>query len=126
MHAARVRLAVRYLQALDGLRAKLRLPACPADPADHSWHLFPVRLNPSAGVGRDEFIQRLAERGIATSVHYRPLHRMSYYAELTRARAEDLPVGEDWGATTVSLPLFSSMTDDEQDAVVEALRAELH
>ena len=125
MHASRVRLAVRYLERLAGLRAKLRLPACPADPSEHSWHLFPVRLTPAAGVGRDEFIQRLADRGVGTSVHYRPLHRMTYYADLTKARAADLPVGEDWGATTVSLPLFSSMTDTEQDAVLEAVHAEL-
>jgi len=125
MHARRAQLAVRYLRDLGGLLPKLRLPACPANPSDHAWHLFPVRLTAAAGIGRDDFIQRLAARGVATSVHYRPLHRMTYYAELTRARAEDLPVGEDWGATTVSLPLFSSMTDAEQDHVVEALHAEL-
>ncbi len=124
MHARRVELAKRWYRGLAGIDS-LRLPACPADPADHSWHLFPVRLNPNAPVGRDEFIVRMADLGVATSVHYRPLHRMTYYAQLTGARAEDLPVGEDWGATTVTLPLFSAMTDAECDAAIDAVRTVL-
>lgn len=124
MHARRVDLAMRWFHGLRDCAA-LRLPACPSDPADHSWHLFPVRLRDGAPMGRDEFISRLADLGVSASVHYRPLHRMTYYAELTGARAEDLPAGEHWGATTASLPLFSAMSDAECDAAIGAVRAVL-
>jgi dTDP-4-amino-4,6-dideoxygalactose transaminase len=50
---------------------------------------------------------------------------MTYYAALTGAQAEDLPVGEQWGATTASLPLFSAMSDAECDAAISAVRAVL-
>lgn len=124
MHARRVELALRWFQGLRGCET-LRLPACPADPADHAWHLFPVRLCGGAPMGRDEFIARLADLGVSASVHYRPLHRMTYYAALTGAQAKDLPVGEQWGATTASLPLFSAMSDAECDAAISAVRAVL-
>ena len=121
MHSRRVQLAARYLGGLNDLTC-IRLPATGRAIEDHSWHLFVIRLTSAASLSRDELIANLAELGIGTSVHYRPLHRMTYYAGLTSATPSDFPVAETWGNTAVSLPLFSSMTDDECDGVIQALR----
>ena len=120
MHARRVLLAGRYLEGLNDLTC-IQLPATGRTIEDHSWHLFVIRLKTTAALSRDELITRLAELGIGTSVHYRPLHRMTYYVTLTGATPSDFPVAETWGNTAVSLPLFSSMTDEECDAVIRAL-----
>lgn len=121
MHARRVSIASRYFDSLYG-QASIRLPARPNNPDDHAWHLFVIRLASELADQREAFIATLGERGIATSVHYWPLHLMTHYSSLPSANAAELPVADDWGRTAVSLPLFSSMTDAECDLVVHAVR----
>ena len=53
-------------------------------------------------------------------MHYPPAHRFSIYAG-----AVDLPVTEAYGERAVTLPLFATMTDAQQDEVVSAIRAAL-
>src|SRR6185503_11489557 len=72
-----------YFEHLKSI-ACLDLPELTVPPTDHSWHLFTVTLNDKALIARNELIRLLAERGIGTSVHYKPLHRMSYYRERYR------------------------------------------
>jgi dTDP-4-amino-4,6-dideoxygalactose transaminase len=101
----------RLLAGADDLTPAL--PAAPGVRAAH--HLFTIVLRD--GVDRDAFRASLARRGIQTSVHYPPVHRFSIYASQDR-----LPVTEDYGARAVSLPMFATMTDEQQDAVVGAVR----
>ena len=72
---------------------------------DHAWHLYVPVLTPAAKVGRDRLIELLAGRGIGTSVTYKPLHRMSYYRERYRLRAEDYPEAERIWKGCLALPL---------------------
>ena len=130
---ARARLAERYRARLSGIDG-LRLPAVPDDPDGHSWHLFTVHLDPAAGLDRQAFIEGLRERQIGTSVHYKPLHRMTHWsrtavgaaeASAPAAFRETFPGAEAWYEGCVSLPLFPSMTDGEFDAVCIATEAVL-
>jgi dTDP-4-amino-4,6-dideoxygalactose transaminase len=73
-----------------------------------------------ADADRDGCRQALAARGIQTSLHYPPAHRFSIYAG-----DADLPVTDEYGARAVTLPMFATMTDEQQDEVVEAARATL-
>ena len=91
----------------------LDLPVTKIPFSDHSWHLFPVVLNERANIGRNEFIEKMSEAGIGTSVHYKPLHRMTYYKDRYRLIPEDYPVAEKIWKGTVSLPLYPGMTKDE-------------
>jgi dTDP-4-amino-4,6-dideoxygalactose transaminase len=70
------------------------------------------------GVERAAFREALAARGVQTSVHYPPAHRLTAHA-----RAVDLPITEAYGERAVTLPLFATMTIGQQDAVVDAVRA---
>jgi dTDP-4-amino-4,6-dideoxygalactose transaminase len=116
-NARRAELDARYrelLSGVDGLTPALP----PIDGARLAHHLFIVVLD--EGVDRTRFRETLAVRGVQTSVHYPPAHRFSIYA--TQA---DLPVTDAYGDRAVTLPMFATMTIDQQNEVVEAIRAAL-
>ncbi len=129
---ARAGLVERYRERLVGFEG-LRLPPIPEDPDGHAWHLFAVHLDTQAGFDRDAFIRGLKSRQIGTSVHYKPLHRMTHWSRAALpddgpVSADRFPGAEAWFAGCVSLPLFPSMTDGEFEAVciaVEAVLAEI-
>jgi dTDP-4-amino-4,6-dideoxygalactose transaminase len=113
----RARLDARYRELLAGIdRLTPGLVPTAGDRLAH--HLFVVVLD--ADADRDGFRQALAARGIQTSLHYPPAHRFSIYAG-----DADLPVTDTYGARAVTLPMFATMTDEQQDEVVEAARAAL-
>jgi len=117
-HAARARLASGYDAALAGL--PLILPPGPAAGDHHAWHLYIVQLAPDAPVTRDALIAGLGEAGIGSSVHYRPLHQMTYWKDAARGGA--FPAADAYFDRCVSLPLFMDMREDEQARVVDVLR----
>ena len=124
MRVARADIARRYREAL----ADLDEVALPRDPDDriHSWHLFPIRLRLERLRGsRDDVLDGLRARGIGTSVHWRPLHLHPYYRETFGWSEADLPRATAVWPRLISLPIFPSMREDEQDAVIAAVRAEV-
>lgn len=118
-------LAARYRDGLAGL--PLRLPAVPDEAAgdSHAWHLYVVRLDDGAALGRDALIDALSRRGIGTSVHFIPLHRQPYWRDAGHLSAADFPVAEACYARMLTLPLYTKMSDADQDRVIAALRAVL-
>ncbi len=115
----RTALAARYDTALAEL--PLTLPPHPAPGDTHSWHLYIVQVASSSKVDRDELIAALRERGIGTSVHYRPLHQMQFWSSYCAGRS--FPAADAYFDRCVSLPLFMAMTDDEQNEVIDAVRS---
>ncbi len=112
-------IATRYLEGLAGLDY-LTLPE-PSD--EHSWHLFILRLVPEAlRIDREQFAQELLQRGVATSVHYKPLHLMTYYRELYGFKPEDFPVSLRVFRTCLSLPIYPGLKEEEIDRVIDAVR----
>jgi perosamine synthetase len=116
----RAALAERYARLLDDV-PDLELPAEPADRRS-SWHLYAVRCPAER---RDAVIDRLRARGVATSVHWRPLPLQPYYRERFATGAEDFPVASREWRRLISLPIFPDMTEVEQDHVAAELRAAL-
>lgn len=113
-------LAARYHEALSSLPL-----ICPSDPPAgevHAWHLYVIRLASSAKVTRDGLVQALSDRGIGTSVHYVPLHRQPYWRDRYALTAEMFPHSDAAYQSMVSIPLFTAMTDSDQDRVIAALR----
>jgi aminotransferase EvaB len=71
---------------------------------------------------RDAIMRALASRGVSTGVHYPwPIHRMPAYADLGY-REGSLPVTERAALEIFSLPMFPSLTDEQQDRVCDAVR----
>jgi dTDP-4-amino-4,6-dideoxygalactose transaminase len=88
----------------------------------HALHLYVVRIDPErAGATRDEYQRALGEENIATSIHFLPVHKLTYYRE----RFPDqpgLPVAERAGDEILSLPLSPAHSDDDIADVIAALR----
>jgi dTDP-4-amino-4,6-dideoxygalactose transaminase len=116
----RTRIAERYRKELTGLPLAPPPGPCPGD--SHAWHLYVVRLTPDARVTRDQFIEGLYSRGIGCSVHYVPLHVQPYWRDRYDLRPEQFPVSQALYESCVSLPIYTRMTDQDQDRVIAAIR----
>jgi dTDP-4-amino-4,6-dideoxygalactose transaminase len=115
----REQLAARYDAGLAGL--PLRLAPRPPAGSSHAWHLYVVTLEPEAPIGRDDLIDQLYERGIGCSVHYIPLHQQPYWRDHYGLEAAAFPVSQRVYERTLSLPLYTRMTDADQDRVIATL-----
>jgi UDP-4-amino-4,6-dideoxy-N-acetyl-beta-L-altrosamine transaminase len=117
--ARRRELAARYQHLLAGL--PLDLPTAQAD-AESAWHLYVVRLHTQRlKSGHREVFEGLRAAGIGVNVHYIPVHLQPYYRDLGFIPG-DFPEAEAYYAQAISLPLFPSMTSDQQDVVIEQLK----
>jgi dTDP-4-amino-4,6-dideoxygalactose transaminase len=115
----REQLAARYDAAFADL--PLHLPSRPDPGSSHAWHLYVVRLAPSARLGRDELINELSRRGIGTSVHFIPLHRQPYWRDTCQLSPAQFPVAEASFQSMLTLPLYTRMNDADQERVVTAV-----
>lgn len=111
--ARRRQLADRYRNLLAG--TALVLPAV-AEGNQHAYYLYVVR-HPR----REEILAAMSRRGINLNVSYRwPVHTMTGFAGLGYG-PDDLPVTTALAKQIFSLPMFPSLTDEQQDRVCEAL-----
>ncbi|MBC7481013.1 MAG: DegT/DnrJ/EryC1/StrS aminotransferase family protein [Rhizobacter sp.] len=112
-------LAARYFDKLAAM--PLVLPADAPTGDVHAWHLYVIRLSADARATRDEVIQGLSDRGIGTSVHYVPLHRHPYWRDRYQLAPEMFPQADAAYLAMLSIPLFTAMSDADQDRVITAL-----
>lgn len=87
-----------------------------------AYHLYVVRIDEqAAGQTRRQVFDALADRGIRCQVHYIPVHLQPVYQRLG-FKPGDFPAAEDYYNVAITLPLFPSMTESDQDRVVDELR----
>lgn len=116
--ARRRKLAARYDALLAGLPV-----LCPwQHPETNSaWHLYVIRLRRNEiKLSRRQVFEALRAAGIGVNVHYIPVHTQPYYQRLGFSVGM-FPEAESYYQDAITLPLFSKMTDAEQDIVVAAL-----
>lgn len=118
-HARRRAIARRYDEAFEGVEA-LQPPVERPD-VESGWHLYVLRLRPEAPVSRNDFVPAMQERNIGTSVHFKPLHMMSFYAQKYELRPDEHPVAREAFERIVSLPLHPGLTDDDVEDVIHAV-----
>jgi dTDP-4-amino-4,6-dideoxygalactose transaminase len=116
----RSEMAAIYDEALRDL--PLLLPPHAPVGDTHAWHLYVLRLSPEAPVSRDRFIELMAEKGIGTSVHFIPLHLHPYWRDRYQLKPEQFPCSQQLFEQSVSLPLYTKMTEDDQERVIAAVR----
>jgi len=116
--ASRRALADRYDRLLAG--SELTLPQ--RDPSVQSaWHLYVIGWNEEAsGKSRRAAFDALRAAGIGVNVHYIPVHLQPYYRRLGFT-AGQFPTAERYYSRALTLPLYATMTERDQDRVVEAL-----
>jgi dTDP-4-amino-4,6-dideoxygalactose transaminase len=116
----RTRIAHRYLDAL----ADLDFLELPTAAENHAWHLFIVHIVPGRlSVDRDAFAEFLTRKGIGISVHFIPLHLMSYYRKRYDLKPESFPRALESFQTCISLPICPSLSEDEVERVIAAVKA---
>ena len=93
------------------------------DPRDtHALHLYVVRVDAERfGATRDELQRALGEEQISTSIHFLPVHRLTWYRERFPEQPR-LPVAERAGDEILSLPLSPAHSEEDIGDVIEAIR----
>jgi dTDP-4-amino-4,6-dideoxygalactose transaminase len=115
----RRRLSLRYRQLLAEHCPSVIVPF--ADPWPSAHHLMPVLL--PAAISRQTVIDRLRKRGIQTTVHYPPVHRLTFYNDLLRG--VNLPRTEEFARRELTLPLHPRMMMSTVEFVVNSLAGAL-
>ena len=120
--ARRHELAARY----DTLLANLPI-TCPwQHPQTYSGlHLYVIRLQLSQiNKTHRQVFDALREQGIGVNLHYIPVHTQPYYQQMG-FKTGDFPEAEGYYAEAISLPMFQTMSEVQQDEVTVSLRAAL-
>ena len=96
----------------------------PPDGEGNAWHLYLMRIIPEKlKINRDEFAKKLQQKGIGISVHFIPLFRFTYWKKLYKSfTAENFPNAEKQYTTTISIPLWPDMTNEDAAAVIKAVK----
>ncbi len=87
----------------------------PGNSIGHAYHLYVIQVK-----NRKKLYDLLREKGIYAQIHYTPVHTMPYYRKLGNTKGS-MPVAEDYYDRCISLPMFPSMTDDEQEYVIKTV-----
>lgn len=109
----RERAALRYREAFE--KAGIEMPALVPN-AKHAWHLFTIHVPPKR---RDEILHGLQDRGVGVAVNFRAIHLLTFFRKRFGFRAGDFPNAERIGASTISLPLYARLTDEEIEYVIQ-------
>lgn len=108
----RKEIAKRYVKAFDKVRfIKTQLEFTDS----HAYHLFVIEVENRVGL-----YNYLREKNIYAQVHYMPCHLMPYYRELGWKEG-DMPIAENYYRNCISLPIFPTLTEQEQEYVIEII-----
>ena len=84
-------------------------------------HLYPIQIDLNkVSKNREQIFDELRETGVGVNVHYIPIHTQPYYRQLGFKDGE-FPNSESYYKAALSLPLYSGMSFQEQDKVVESV-----
>ncbi|HRP67936.1 MAG TPA: DegT/DnrJ/EryC1/StrS aminotransferase family protein [Turneriella sp.] len=123
-HEKRVKMAQVYQKEL--AHESLILPFSGNNDKTHAWHLYPIRLSKEAKISREDFIVEMSKLGIGCSVHFIPLHLQPYWRDTYRLNSEMYPHAQESYSQEVSIPLYTNMSDADQQRVIDAIKKVLH
>ena len=109
----------RYNEAFRDM--PLELPEHYTESYQSSGHLYPIRLTGKTRTETNDFIVKLAERGVAANVHYKPIPLHTGYQDMGVDPA-DYPNAIEQYSNLVTLPLHTVMTEDDLEYVIESVK----
>jgi dTDP-4-amino-4,6-dideoxygalactose transaminase len=133
IHAAIGIQQLRKLERMNGRRAEIAMRynaafreveevETPPSGEGHAWHLYILRLNLSRlAVDRSTFIEEMRARRIGCSVHFIPIPMHPYYKKTLEMRDPCARALAEY-PRLVSLPMYSKMSDDDIDRVIDAVK----
>lgn len=111
-------LAKRYNEKLKDL--PLKIPYQDSN-ANSSWHIYVVRMNMNKiNKSKVQIFNEMRERGVTLNLHYIPVHTQPYYEKLGH-KPEEYPNSLKYYKEAFTLPLYYSLTDEQQDYIVNEL-----
>ncbi len=116
MQNARTRIAARYQQHMAGTPGVTPMYE---GPQRRSWFVYAPRLD--ADLARDRIIGRLEAEGVSAKPYLPCIHLQPYYREAHGYGPGEFPVTEAISASTIALPFFCEMTDDQIDRVCDTM-----
>jgi len=122
LRKGRQRCAEYYYRELSDL-ISIDLPICCGPIENHSWHIFPIIIRPEASLSRNEFIEEMSNEGIGVSVHYKPIHRMTYYKQTYNLNPMHYPNAERIWKGTVSLPIYSDLKEEGLEFICKTIKS---
>lgn len=115
---SRERLCKHYDKLLQGLDSIEIIPEIAG--STHACHLYTIRVDPDK---RDRMLTELSLRGVGVGVNFRVVHLMAYYVEHFGFEEGIFPMAERIGASTISLPLYPALREEEQEYVVGTIKS---
>jgi perosamine synthetase len=95
----------------------------PESVTQHAWQAFVCYVDPDkAPMPRNEIMDILQQKGIATRPGTHAVHMLSYYRDLYKLHADDFPGARDCDRYTMAIPLHNKMVKEDYDYVIEALK----
>ena len=88
---------------------------------DNAFHLYIIRIQKRYGVTRDELFRKLLQRGIRTSVHYKPLHEFTAFRKWKKCH-KNLKNTNELYKEILSLPFYPNISKIEQDLVIKSIQ----
>lgn len=116
----RFEIVERYNRGFEGTRIKPFIHF--EEDRKSCCHLYIVNIEGASEEDRNEIIVKMAERGIATNVHYKPLPMHTAYKNLG-FDIKDYPNAFDNYKSEITLPLHTLLTDEQVDYIIENLKA---
>lgn len=114
----RHKIAVRYNKLL--ANSVVIVPSQHPD-SYSGMHLYIIRLKKDSHLNHLLFFEKLRTAGILVNLHYIPVYTQPYYQQFG-FKSEDFPESEKYYATAISLPMFVTLTEKEQDLIVDTIK----
>ena len=106
----------RYVNLLKYV--KVKIPKIPSG-CSSAFHIFVIGVEKRK---RNKIIDYLKKKQIGCSLHYKPLHKMTYYKNKYNLKDKNFPNTTEWGDSCITLPFHLKLTSKEQIYVVQTLK----
>lgn len=101
----------------------LQMPQIPQD-GTHAWQAFVTYVDPDkAPMARNDIMELLQSKGIATRPGTHAVHMLGYYAETFNIAADDFPAARDCDSFTMAIPLHNRMVQEDYDYIIDAIKS---
>jgi len=117
--ARRARVARWYNERLETIPG-VKIPHIAPTTSHMSWFIYVIRL--ASEIDRDRVMMMLKERGIPSRPYFSPIHLQTFYRQRFGYRAGDFPITEKIAGSTLALPFFNNMSEDQIDRVCLTLQ----
>lgn len=122
--AARRRVAQSYRRYLGAIE-EIQLPLYDIAEGEISWFVYVIRLKYASREQRDALLEHLRASGIACGSYFPSIHRQPYFERMGYKRG-DFPISEQASDTTVALPFFNRLEEQDIERIAGALQQALY